>query len=292
MLAEIEVLTVKREEANYPASLREIADPPAQLFVWGDPAVLSVAPAVAVVGTRKPTDYGIRAAAYLARELAGTVVVVSGLAYGIDTVALSEALAAGGRVVAVIGSGLDRGSFYPAINYQLAEKIVAGGGAVVSEYPEGTPPLKQNFPARNRIIAGLTLGTVVVEGALGSGALITAQHAVEFGREVWAVPGSIFVPEAVAPNRLIQEGATPVHSAADILESLGLTLQLALPSSSSSVTSVEQTINELLNRQAMSVDELARELALDSHLVSSTLTLMEIKGMVKSTGAGKFARLH
>lgn len=292
MLAEIEVLTVKRGEANYPAPLREIADPPAQLFVWGDPAVLSAAPAVAVVGTRKPTDYGIRAAAYLARELAGTVVVVSGLAYGIDTVALSEALAAGGRTVAVIGSGLDRASFYPAVNYQLAERMVAGGGAVISEYPEGTPPLKQNFPARNRIIAGLTLGTVVVEGALGSGALITAQHAVEFGREVWAVPGSIFVPEAVAPNRLIQEGAMPVHSAADILESLGLTLQLALPSSSSSVTSVEQTINELLNRQAMSVDELARELALDSHLVSSTLTLMEIKGMVRSTGAGKFARLH
>ena len=163
---------------------------------------------------------------------------------------------------------------------------------MVSEYPPGTPPLKQNFPARNRIIAGLALGTVVVEGPLGSGALITAQHAVEFGREVWAVPGNIFVPEAVGPNLLIQEGATPVHSAADILESLGLTPQLALPSSSSSATSVEQTISELLNRQAMSVDELARELALDSHSVSSTLTLMEIKGMVKSTGAGKFARLH
>jgi len=288
----VDVITIRPSDASYPSALREIADPPAQLFVWGDPAALSAAPAVAVVGTRKPTDYGIRVAAHLARELAGVAVVVSGLAYGIDTVALSEALAAGGITVAVIGSGLDRASFYPAINYQLAERMAAGGGAVVSEYPAGTPPLKQNFPARNRIIAGLTLGTVVVEGAKGSGALITAQHAVEFGREVWAVPGSIFVPEAVGPNRLIQEGATPVHSAADILESLGLTLQLALPSSSSSVTPVEQTINELLNRQAMSVDELARELALDSHLVSSTLTLMEIKGMVKSTGAGKFARLH
>lgn len=288
----VDVITIRPSDASYPLALREIADPPAQLFVWGDPEVLSAAPAVAVVGTRKPTDYGIRVAAHLARELAGTVVVVSGLAYGIDTVALSEALAAGSRTVAVIGSGLDRASFYPAVNYQLAERMVAGGGAIVSEYPEGTPPLKQNFPARNRIIAGLTLGTVVVEGAKGSGALITAQHALEFGREVWAVPGSIFVPEAVAPNRLIQEGATPVHSAADILESLGLTPQLALPSSSSPATSAEQTIRELLNRQAMSVDELARELALDSHLVSSTLTLMEIKGMVKSTGAGKFARLY
>lgn len=288
----VDVVTIRPSDASYPSALKEIADPPAQLFVWGDPAVLSAAPAVAVVGTRKPTDYGIRVAAHLARELAGTAVVVSGLAYGIDTVALSEALAAGGKAVAVIGSGLDRASFYPAVNYQLAEKMVAGGGAVVSEYPPGTPPLKQNFPARNRIIAGLTLGTVVVEGPLGSGALITAQYAVEFGREVWAVPGSIFVPEAVGPNLLIQEGATPVHSAADILESLGLTLQLALPSSSSSITSVEQTISELLNRQAMSVDELARELALDSHSVSSTLTLMEIKGMVKSTGAGKFARLY
>lgn len=288
----VEVQTVKKEESAYPAVLREIADPPAQLFVWGDPEILHSEFSIAIVGTRKPTDYGIRVAAHLARELAGSMIMVSGLAYGIDTVALSEALAAGGKVIAVIGSGLDRGSFYPAVNYQLAEKIVAGGGAVVSEYPFGTPPLKQHFPARNRIIAGLTKGTVVVEAAKGSGALITAEHAMEFGREVWAVPGNIFAPEAVGPNQLIKDGATPVTETADIFASLGITAQLQLPKTDPLTSSAEENIRGLLNTGAMSVDELSRELKLDSQLVSSTLTLMEIKGMVCKTPAGNFARLN
>lgn len=283
---------IKPNDPGYPTALNQIADPPKQLYVWGEVKSLSLTPLIAIVGTRKPTDYGIRVTGRLAADLAKQATIVSGLAYGVDTVALTEAVAAGGKVVAVIGSGLDPRSFYPAANYQLAEKIVANGGAVVSEYPEGTPPLKQNFPARNRIIAGLALGTVVVEGLKGSGSLITAEHALEFGREVWGVPGSIFVPEAWAPNHLIKEGATPVTDASDIFESLELGVQLDLPNSDTKESSVEDKIYNLLNRQSLSVDELAKELKLDSQSVSSTLTLMEIQGTVKLTPAGKFTRLR
>jgi len=273
--------------------LKEIADPPVQLYVWGDVNCLNGEVMVALVGTRKPTDYGIRAAGRLAADLtAAGVTIVSGLAYGIDTVVLTEAVTAGGKPVAVIGSGLDRGSFYPAANYGLAEKIVANGGAVISEYPNGTPPLKQHFPARNRVIAGLTLGTVVVEGLPGSGALITAEHAIEFGREVFGVPGSIFVPEAWAPNQLIKDGATPIVNAADILESLGLGIQPELINPVAKSSSIEGQIYQLLDQQSLSIDELARELQLDSQLVSSTLTLMEIKGTIRLTPAGRFTRLR
>ena len=283
---------IKLGEPAYPALLKEIADPPKQLYVWGDVNSLSGDVMIAIVGTRKPTDYGIRVAGRLSADLGVSATVVSGLAYGVDTVALTEAVAMGAKTVAVIGSGLDRESFYPAVNYQLAEKIVAGGGAVISEYIDGTPPLKQNFPARNRIIAGLTLGTIVVEGLKGSGALITAEHAMEFGREVWAVPGNIFVPEAWAPNQLIKEGATPVTAASDIWESLGLGVQLNLSDVAAETSSIEDKINQLLNLQSLSIDEIARELQLDSQLVSSTLTLMEIQGLVKLTPAGNFARLR
>ena len=290
MSAPAVVTVVKLGESAYPARLNEIADPPKQLYVWGDVNSLRGDVMIAIVGTRKPTDYGIRVAGRLAADLGITTTIVSGLAYGIDTVALTEAVTMGVKTVAVIGSGLDRNSFYPAANYQLAEKIVMNGGAVVSEYPDGTPPLKQNFPARNRIIAGLTLGTIVVEGVKGSGALITAEHAMEFGREVWAVPGSIFVPEAWAPNQLIKEGATPVTSASDVYESLGLGVQLDLPNVAAETLSIEDKISQLLNLKSLSIDEIARELQLDSQLVSSTLTLMEIQGLVKLTPAGNFAR--
>ena len=286
------IKVVESGEPDYPAALKEIADPPERLWVWGDLKILDNTLAVAVVGTRKPTDYGIRAAGRLSRDLAGRAVVVSGLAYGVDTVALTEAMEAGGKVAGVIGSGLDRASFYPAVNYQLAEKIVTNGGVVISEYPEGTPPLKQHFPARNRIIAGLTVGTVVVEGMAGSGAMITAEHALEFGREVWAVPGSIFAPEAYVPNQLIKDGATPISSAEDIFESLGLDVQPQLLSQTAGVSPIEDKICRLLNQQSLSIDEIAKELALDSQLVSSTLTLMEIKGMVKLTPTRKFMRLR
>lgn len=286
------VTVVKRGEAAYPAVLREIADPPNQLYVWGDIDSLSTGILIAVVGTRKPTDYGIRVTGRLSADLtAAGVTVVSGLAYGVDTIALTEAITMGAKVVAVIGSGLDRESFYPAANYQLAERIVESGGAVISEYPSGTPPLKQHFPARNRIIAGLTVGTVVIEGIKGSGALITAEHAMEFGREVFGVPGSIFVPEAWAPNHLIKEGAIPITAAADILESLGLT-RLNLPDAAVKETSIEDKIYQTLNQQSLSIDELSRQLQLDSQLISSTLTLMEIKGAIKLTPAGKFTRLR
>lgn len=287
-----EIITIRQGGDLYPEILSQIPDPPEQLFVMGDPQVLHKT-MVAIIGTRKPTDYGIRAATHFARSLARNMVVVSGLAYGIDTIVLSEALAAEAHpVVAVIGSGLDRESFYPAVNWGLALKIIEKGGVVISEYPPGTPPLKHHFPARNRIIAGLSRGTLVIEAGEGSGALITANLALDYNREVFSLAGNIFVPQAQGVNQLIQEGALMVTSLNDVLTALRIEPQPVAEIVSGPSSSLESKITELLNVEAMSVDEIARIAQLDSAKVSSTLTLMEIKGMVKSTGAGKFARLN
>ncbi|OGB74012.1 DNA protecting protein DprA [candidate division Kazan bacterium RBG_13_50_9] len=272
--------------------MAQIPDPPLKLFVWGDPAILS-SPALAIVGTRKPTDYGIRAAAYFARQLAGSLVIVSGIAYGIDTVALAEAAGQDARpVVAIIGSGLNREDFYPQANWNLALKIVEQGGAIISEYPPGMPPQKHHFPARNRIIAGLSRGVLVVEGGENSGALITAHLALDYNREVFALAGSVFVPQAVGVNQLIREGAGMVTHPDDILIELGLPPSSTGMSVASSLSAADNQILQLLNEQAMSVDEIAKSTQLDSAGVSSTLTLMEIEGLVKSIGAGKFTRLR
>jgi len=211
----LEFLEINLSDPIYPELLRQVFDPPTRLWVWGNPEILNK-PAVAIVGSRKPSDYGIRAAGWLARGLHPYVCIVSGLAYGVDTVALTEA-ADQGKAIAVIGSGLDRDSFYPASNWQLAQRIVERGGVVISEYPVGTPPLKHHFPARNRIIAGLARGVVVVEAAESSGALITADLALQFNRDVFAMAGSVFVPQAVGVNKLIKDGAQMVTQIDDIL---------------------------------------------------------------------------
>jgi len=294
MTKNLEITLIDKQNNFYPKTLAQIPDAPEKLYVWGNPEVLNNL-AVAIVGSRKPTDYGLRVAGYLARNLSRRLSVVSGLAYGIDTVALKESVAAGGRpVIAVIGSGLDQNCFYPQANWNLAKEIVLRGGVVISEYPVGTKPMKHHFPARNRIIAGLSQGVIVVEAGQKSGALITADLALDYNREVFGVSGSVFIDQAKGVNQLIKSGAHLVTDYTDVLDVLNITKDTrneTQPISKNTGGGLEDNILEYLNENPLSIDDLSRKLQLDSRKVSSTLTLMEIKGMVKSTSTGKFIKL-
>ncbi len=213
--------SVRRGGPGYPPLLAQLHDPPARLWLRGAPAEVLARPAVAVVGARSCSAYGAQVARTLARELAAAgLVVVSGLARGIDGEAHRGALDAGGATVAVLGCGIDRD--YPARHAELARRLVEAGGLVVSEYEPGVEPAPWRFPARNRIIAGLALATVVVEARERSGALITADFALELGREVFAVPGEITSSLAAGTNRLIRQGAAPLLETEDVLDALGI----------------------------------------------------------------------
>ncbi len=268
------------DSADYPNLLRQIADAPPVLFVRG-----TLTPAdewsVALVGTRKATVYGREVAHRLATDLVqNRVTLVSGLARGIDSIAHKAALDAGGRTLAVLGSGVD--FIYPAEHRKLAEAIIENG-ALISDYPLGTRPEAANFPARNRIISGLSLGVVVVEADVKSGALITADFALDHGREVFAVPGSILSPASAGCNRLLRDGASIVTEVGDILETLHLDQvsekQLAREVLPSNAT--EAAILERLTAEPRHLDELSREIELPVEMISSTLVMMELKGMTR-----------
>lgn len=274
---------------TYPHCLKEIPAPPVVLYVWGD---LHDADrqALAIVGTRRLTAYGRQMARELAQGLARSgITVISGLARGIDTEAHHAALDAGGRTLAVLGSGLD--FIYPPENRDLVDRILASGqGAIISEYPLATKPQGKNFPPRNRIISGLSLGTIVVEGAIKSGALITARYAVEQNREVFAVPGFVNSPASAGPNRLIQQGAKLITCVEDVLEEIQVeqvihqqAFQMALPESAE-----EAALLPVLSGEPKHIDELAKLSGLPSSQVSSTLTLLELKGMVQHVGGMKY----
>jgi DNA processing protein len=270
-------------DADYPTSLRSIYHPPPVLYVKGE-----LRPedewAVAMVGTRRATTYGKEVARVIAGDLARNgVTVVSGLARGIDAQAHRAALDAGGRTIAVLGCGIDR--VYPSEHHRLAETIIAQG-ALVSEYALGTPPEGRNFPPRNRVISGLALGVVVVEAGVGSGALITADYAADQGREVFAVPGNIFNRGSQGCNALIRDGAHPVLSVEDILEVLNLTM-VSRQAEVRAVVPESETEAQLLSyitTEPIHVDELGRCSGLPIAQVSSTLALMELKGMVRQVG--------
>ncbi len=269
-------------DARYPDLLREIYLPPPVLFLRG-----ALAPAdgwaVAIVGTRRATSYGRQVADTLARGLAQhQVTVVSGLARGIDTVAHQAALAAGGRTLAVLGCGVN--VTYPPENAKLAARICEQG-ALISEFPLGTQPDGGNFPARNRIISGLSLGVLVTEAPQPSGALITARFALEQNREVFAVPGPIYSKASEGTNRLIQQGAKLVMRAEDMLDELKLqqapqeqAMRELLPASG-----IEATLLNLLTAalEPQHIDELCRAVDLSTGEVTSTLMMMELKGLVR-----------
>jgi DNA processing protein len=272
------------EDADYPARLRQIPNSPPVLYVRGQ---LTAADewSLAVVGTRRASAYGREAARHLAQALASNrVTIVSGLARGIDAVAHQAALDAGGRTIAVLGSGLD--IIYPSEHRQMADAI-ARSGALVSDYAPGTPPEAGNFPARNRIISGLALGVLVVEAGEVSGALITAHTAAdEQGKPVFAVPGNIFARTSQGTNRLIQQGAKPVVTVEDILEELNLT-QVAQQAEARVSLPVNETEIKLLNHlsvEPVHVDDLRALAGLPVAEVSAALAMMELKGLVRQVG--------
>ena len=274
---------ITRDDAYYPPQLKSIAAPPPLLYVKG--AFTSADQwAMAVVGTRKATAYGRDVTRALVGDLARSgVTIVSGLARGIDAAAHQAALDAGGRTIAVLGHGID--VIYPPEHRRLAEQIIEHG-ALVTDYPVGTPPEGNNFPPRNRIISGLSLGVLVVEGASPSGARITADFAMEQGHDVFAVPGNILNRSSELPNTLIQEGAIPVLRASDILESLNLTMvtQHAEAREVIPADATEAQLLGLLSAEPAHIDDLQRETGLPIAQVSSTLALMELKGMVRQVG--------
>jgi DNA processing protein len=285
--AGIEILTW--DDPRYPQQLLAIHDPPPVLYLLGD---LSPADdwAVAVVGTRGASPYGREVARALASDLAQAgVTIVSGLARGIDAQAHQAALDCGGRTLAVMGSGLD--VVYPWEHKKLAAAI-ASSGALISEYGLGVQPEAGNFPARNRIISGLSRGVIVVEAGDQSGALITARMAADQGRDVFAVPGSIFTRNSRGTNRLIRDGAYPVLSASDVLEALNLTAvtehvqaQMLFPTDAT-----EALLLEGLSEDPTHIDDVGRTSGLPIATVSSTLALMELKGLVRQVGGMNYVR--
>ena len=268
--------TVSRGGRGYPPLLAELYDPPRRLHVRGGPAAILARPSVAIVGARSCSSYGAQVARDLARELAAAgLVVVSGLARGVDGEAHRGALAAGGLTVAVLGCGIDRD--YPRAHAELARRIAASG-LVVSEYPAGVEPSPWRFPARNRIIAGLARATVVVEARARSGALITADFALELGREVFAVPGEITSGLSGGTNDLIRQGATPLLGAGDVLEALGI--ERSPPPAPETLSPGAGAVLAVLADGAAALDELSRATGLASPEVAVALTDLELAGFV------------
>jgi DNA processing protein len=265
-----------RSDPTFPTALRSIFDPPPGLFLRGDgPAELLDRQAVAIVGARACSAYGSHVARALGRELAAAgLVVVSGMARGVDGEAHRGALEAEGRTVAVLGCGVDRD--YPAAHAELARRICASG-LVVSEYPPGVEPAPWRFPARNRIVAGLAAATVVVEARERSGALITADLALEEGREVFAVPGEITSSLSAGTNALLRLGATAATSAADVLEPFGLAPAEAAPPE---LSPPAQAALGRLHEGPASADELVRTLGLDAGAVAAALAELELHGLL------------
>ena len=288
-LAKHNVTALTRHDPAYPTRLKEIYDLPPVLYVRGE---LTAADewCVAVVGTRRPTPYGRQVAEELSYRLAqNSICIVSGLARGIDSIAHRGALEAGGRTVAVLACGLD--IVYPPEHAKLALEI-SERGALVSDYPLGTQPRGEFFPRRNRIMSGLSMAVLVVEGDFKSGAMITANLAAEQGRDVFAVPGSIFSVQSRGTNSLIQDGAKLVQRVEDVLEELNLTMvpQQIEMEDISPATDTEAALLRHISREPAHVDEVCRESGLPIATVSSVLAMLELKGLVRQMGPMSYVR--
>lgn len=278
---------ISRDDPAYPALLAQTVNPPFLLYVRGT-LTENDRWSLAVVGTRQASTYGKEVTRKLVSGLvAAGVTIVSGLALGIDAVAHSAALAAGGRTLAVLGSGVDQ--LYPMTNQQLGQTIMQQG-AVMSEYPVGTMPTATNFPPRNRLISGLSLGVLVIEAAPKSGALITAQFAGEQGREVFAIPGNIFSPRSEGTHRLIKDGASLVTCVDDILDALNLQSAVVQQEMTAIMpeTPIEAALLALVEDEPQHVDQLRRDSGLGIADVSATLALLELKGLVRQVGGMQY----
>lgn len=268
---------------DVPQALRELTDPPQQLFAYSEdaPAELLASRPVAIVGTRRPTGYGRRIAGMLAARLASAgAPVVSGLAFGIDTCAHRAVVDAGGQSIAVLPGGVDRESVSPRSNLGLAEQIITKGGVLVSELPNGTSARKHYYASRNRLISGMARAVVVIEAAIPSGTLVTAQHAADQNKELWAVPGPIDSPASAGSNRLIRDGAHPLTSIDEFLEALGI--QAKLPPASGLLAEVADGpiyVDELATRTSRAIADLETE-----------LTKLELRGLIRKQDDGAYVR--
>ncbi len=276
-------------DSQYPSYLKEISDAPFVLYVRGHKSAvpMDLTKTIGIVGARNCTEYGRQ----IARDLAGVLaregwVIVSGLAYGIDAAAHQAALDAGGKTIAVLGCGID--IVAPSVNARLYEDIVHGGGAIVAEMPLGHRPSRGLFPARNRIISGLSRGVIVVEGAEDSGSLITARYAAEQGREVFAVPGPITSRLSAGPAKLIRDGARLVTSADDVLSEFGETREKRDKKQVICRSQEEEKIVGVLAAHQMEMDELVATTGLTTQVVSATITILQMRGIVKEYGTNVF----
>ena len=262
---------------------------PKQLWIEGDPLPPD-ALCVAIVGTRKCTSYGKEAAYDIAFELAKQkIVIVSGLAVGIDTVAHEAALDAGGRTIAVLGSGLDPEVRFSFRNHALAERISRSGGALISEYEPRQIATLWTFPQRNRIIAGIAKAVAVIEAREKSGALITARFAAEYNRELFTLPGSIFAETSRGTNLLIAQGAIPISHTRDILTALGMTKEDAAPHTLDTLSLPEQRAMETLE-EPLSLDEIIKRSELPAHEIMTATSMLEIKGLIRNMGGGVYRK--
>lgn len=291
------VVLLDTHHEYYPAMLRETRRAPPMLYVWGDPAVLSM-PQIAVVGSRSPTPGGRDNARQFAAELAAHgITITSGLALGVDVAAHMGALQGNGKTIAVLGTGIDQ--IYPQRHQKIAEDIVAAGGAVISEFPLGTRPQPANFPQRNRIISGLSFGVLVIEAAVKSGSLITARYALQQDREVFAIPGSIHNPLSRGCHALLRDGAKLAESAQDILDEVQgfLALKWQEVDSNSQLNQLnrnneliesehEGAILEQLGYDPVSLDTLVQRTGLPAGELMAGLLTMELRGLVGNLGSG------
>ncbi len=292
---------VSWKDPEYPQSLLQIYDPPVILYVRGDVDVLN-SPSLSIVGTRRPTVYGSQMAERMGRDLASRgLTIISGLARGIDAIAHQGATAVGGRAVGVLGTGID--VCYPKENKKLYEKVLERG-AIISEFPTGCHPAPENFPVRNRIIAGMPLGVVIVEGKQYSGSLITARLAMEFGREVFGVPGNVTQEVSFAPNLLIKQGAKLVTNAEDVIEELPTPVRAALVKAEAveseqrnllvveDLTPVQRKLYEMLSaEESRHIDDLVDSSGLNSSEVLATLFDLEMKGIIRQLPGKQFNKV-
>ena len=288
-------------ELEYPRTLLETYDPPVLLYVRGDPQVLNL-PSLGIVGTRRPTLYGTQMAQRLGRDLAARgLVIVSGMARGIDAIGHQGAMEANGRAIGVLGTGID--VCYPKENKKLYEKVLERG-VIISEFPLRAHPAPENFPVRNRIVAGIPLGVVIVEGAQYSGSLITARLAMEFGREVFGVPGNVTQAVSFAPNQIIKQGGKLVTNAEDVIEELPTPVRAALVQAeqpeaeqrnllaAASLNGSEKKLYELLNaEEPVHIDDIVERSGLHSSNVLATLFDLEMKGIIRQLPGKQFSKV-
>ena len=278
---------ISPQDNSYTSLLNSIAKPPKSLYFIGKLPDRR-RPTVAIVGTRKPTRYGKEVTERLAYDLASRgIVVVSGLALGVDGLALRAALEAKGTTLAVLGNGLP--DIYPSSHRQLADDIVAAGGAILTEYPEGMPSLSHQFLERNRIVSGLADAIIITEAASRSGTLNTAAHALEQGKEVFVVPGNITSPMSSGCNQLLKQGATPVTCVEDVLEVIAPELLDAQHKLALGNTELETEVLQLLHAGTRDGDELQKQLKCSASDLSVALTMLEIHGAIRPLGANQWA---